>query len=97
MSSEAREWCTVRELVTRGRAHWEILRVAAETDASLIVMGSHGHGPFGQVIFGSTSHQVVRSANCPVLTVRRLAPERKADVVGAQASPERLQDLQRKA
>ncbi len=56
--------------VTVGRAHREILRVATDTHADLIVMGTQGRGGLGLALFGSTTQQVVRTATCPVLTVR---------------------------
>jgi nucleotide-binding universal stress UspA family protein len=65
---------TVEERVTAGRAYQEILRIAATQDVDLIVMGTHGHGPFGRMILGSTAHHVVRQATCPVLTVRPRRP-----------------------
>jgi nucleotide-binding universal stress UspA family protein len=33
-------------------------------------MGAQGHGGLGLALFGSTTQQVVRAAECPVLTVR---------------------------
>jgi len=56
--------------VTLGRAHREIVRLAAETHAGLIVMGARGRGAPGFAALGSTTLQVVRAAGCPVLTVR---------------------------
>ena len=56
--------------VGTGRAYREILRVATETDAGLIVMGTHGRGGPTVIPLGSTAQQVVRAASCPVLTVR---------------------------
>jgi nucleotide-binding universal stress UspA family protein len=58
------------EMVVAGRAHREILRVAADSGVDLIVMGAQGRGGLGLTLFGSTTQQVVRSATCPVLTVR---------------------------
>jgi nucleotide-binding universal stress UspA family protein len=52
-----------------GKAHREILRIAAERDSDVIVLGAHGFG-ITQLLFGSTAHQVVRQARCPVLTIR---------------------------
>ncbi|HZR24265.1 MAG TPA: universal stress protein [Vicinamibacterales bacterium] len=53
--------------ITRGNAEDEILRVAAEGGADVIVMGiGRGNSP----IFGSTVNHVVRNARCSVLTVR---------------------------
>lgn len=48
----------------------EITSAAAKTDASLIVLGTHGRTGLDRILFGSTAERVVRSANCPVLTVR---------------------------
>ena len=58
------------ERVSVGRASEEILKLATEQRADLIVMGTQGRGPLGRMLFGSTAHQVVRHATCPVLTVR---------------------------
>lgn len=60
----------IYSLVAAGRAHREILRVAAERDADLIVMGARGRGGPPITQLGSTTHQVVRAAPCAVLTVR---------------------------
>jgi len=57
-------------LVVVGRAYREILRVATEERAELIVMGARGRGE-PALGFGSTTQQVVRAASCPVLTVHR--------------------------
>ena len=48
----------------------EILAAAARIDASLIVLGTHGRTGLDRILFGSTAERVVRSASCPVLTVR---------------------------
>lgn len=73
---EARERVVVRELVATGRSYREILRVAREEVAQLVVMGAHGHGVIERMLFGSTTHHVVREAPCPVLVVR--APASRA-------------------
>lgn len=70
---EVRLQVAVRDLVAEGRAHEEILRVAREEAPQLIVLGAHGHGALERMLFGSTSHRVVREAPCPVLIVRTLA------------------------
>jgi len=66
---ESRTWCEVEEVVTFGRAHREVMRLAAEQQADLIVMGAQGRGGVGLALFGSTTQQIVRSATCPVLVV----------------------------
>lgn len=65
----------VQTLVVAGRAHREMLRVAAESATDLIVMGAQGRGGVGLALFGSTTQAVVRAAPCPVLTVRGVDTE----------------------
>ena len=48
----------------------EIVRFADENQVELIVMGTHGWTGFKHLIMGSTAENVVRTANCPVLTVK---------------------------
>jgi nucleotide-binding universal stress UspA family protein len=47
----------------------DILRVAQESHADLIVMGTHGRTGLSRLLMGSVAEQVVRRASCPVLTV----------------------------
>ena len=56
--------------VAFGRAYKEILRVAAEERADLIVIGAQGHGLIEHMLSGSNAQHVIRRATCPVLTVR---------------------------
>jgi nucleotide-binding universal stress UspA family protein len=53
-----------------GRPDAEIVRLAEELGAGLIVLGSRGLGPLRSALMGSVSHSVVRHAHCPVLVVR---------------------------
>jgi nucleotide-binding universal stress UspA family protein len=48
----------------------EIVALAEEIGAGLIVMGSRGHGGIRRALMGSVSDAVVRHAHCPVLVVR---------------------------
>ncbi len=73
VAEESRAWCEIDDVIVSGRAHREILREAEARSADLIVMGSQGRGGVGLALFGSTTQQVVRSAPCPVLTVRGMA------------------------
>src|SRR5918994_7680242 len=62
---------TVKETHLReGRAQEEIVEVAEEIGAGLIVMGSRGHGRLRRALLGSVSDAVVRHAHCPVTIVR---------------------------
>jgi nucleotide-binding universal stress UspA family protein len=66
----ARVWSAPEERVTRGRAYREILKVATDEGVELIVMGVQGKGALTRLVFGSTTHHVIREAGCPVLTIR---------------------------
>jgi nucleotide-binding universal stress UspA family protein len=67
---DARTFCTVETVIVEGRAYPEILRQAAEGQSDLIVMGVRGRGAVDRLLFGSTTHHVVRAATCPILIVR---------------------------
>jgi nucleotide-binding universal stress UspA family protein len=53
-----------------GDARDVIDRTAADLKADLIVMGTHGRRGLRRFFLGSVAETVVRSAPCPVLTVR---------------------------
>jgi nucleotide-binding universal stress UspA family protein len=53
-----------------GRADEEIVVLAQEIGAGLIVMGSRGQGRIRRALMGSISDSVVRHAHCPVTVVR---------------------------
>ena len=53
-----------------GRIAPEIVALAEEIGAGLIVMGSRGRGGIRRALMGSVSDSVVRHAHCPVLVVR---------------------------
>jgi nucleotide-binding universal stress UspA family protein len=70
ISDHSRQTCEIDELLLVGRAYKEILRVAQDQFADLIVMGVQGRGAVDLMFFGSTTNHVVRQAACPVLTIR---------------------------
>jgi universal stress protein A len=53
-----------------GDARDVIDSVAEQIGADLIVMGTHGRRGLRRVVLGSVAESVVRSAPCPVLTIR---------------------------
>jgi nucleotide-binding universal stress UspA family protein len=57
--------------IAHGKAYTEIIRLAAASGDDLIVLGVHSRARIDLTMFGSTTNHVVRSATCPVLTVRR--------------------------
>ncbi len=53
----------------------EIVRVATEERADMIVMGTHGRSGLNRALLGSVAERVIRLAPCPVLTVRQAKSE----------------------
>jgi nucleotide-binding universal stress UspA family protein len=58
-----------------GRAQDEILFVADDCKAYMIILGTHGRTGFDHFISGSVSESVARKAKCPVLIIPN--PEKK--------------------
>jgi nucleotide-binding universal stress UspA family protein len=67
-----------------GFAAAEIVTLAAEASADLIVMGTHGRTGLGRLLLGSVAEQVLRKAKCPVLTVK--APFAEHGAAGTASS-----------
>ena len=59
----------VRTAVGHGDAGAEIVRVASEENADLIVIATHGVTGWRHAMFGSVAEKVVRTARRPVLTI----------------------------
>lgn len=61
----------VTRLLCEGKPFVEIVRTARTEQVDLVVLGSYGGqtGDVERIFFGSTAEQVVRTANCPVLSV----------------------------
>jgi nucleotide-binding universal stress UspA family protein len=66
-----RDWCRPITRFAYGKPYREILGIATEESADLIVIGVHGRNALDLMLFGSTTNQVVRRATCPVLTLRK--------------------------
>lgn len=49
----------------------EIVKVATELKAGLIILPSHGRTGLAHLLLGSVAERVVRTAKCPVLVLRR--------------------------
>ena len=48
----------------------EVVRVAKQEGAHMIVMGTHGHGMFGRALMGSVAQNVISECDIPVLLVK---------------------------
>lgn len=53
-----------------GMAAPEIVRIAAESGADQLVLGTRGMGAMGSLLLGSVAHRVVHLATIPVLLVK---------------------------
>ncbi len=62
-----------RTMVRGGIPSKVIVDTAKRSRANLIVMGTHGRTGLAHAVIGSIAEKVVRTASCPVLTVRRPA------------------------
>lgn len=69
--------------VIEGGITGEIVRLAEELPADLIVMGTHGRSGFDRLLLGSVTEKLLRKAPCPLLTV----PRRAADAEAAPPPP----------
>ncbi len=49
----------------------EIARYAAEVDAGLVIVSSHGKSALRHLLIGSVAERVVRLAHCPVLVLKQ--------------------------
>jgi nucleotide-binding universal stress UspA family protein len=67
-----RSWggTVAEEHLIEGRVAPQIVALAEEIEAGLIVMGSRGLGGIRRALMGSVSDSVVRHAHCPVMVVR---------------------------
>ena len=61
---------TVIHAVVEGSPKVEIIQYARKQNIDLIVIATHGRTGLSHVIMGSVAETVVRTAPCPVLTVR---------------------------
>lgn len=57
-------------VVTSSSPAQAIIERARDAEADLIVMGTHGRGGAPSALIGSVAERVVRTASCPVLSIR---------------------------
>lgn len=73
ISPEERAQFRLTTNVVFGSPAAAIVEYARENAMNLIVMGTHGRGVMAHLLLGSVAERVVRTAECPVLTVRGTA------------------------
>lgn len=61
---------TITERVETGEPHEQIMRAAERGSFDVIVLGTHGRTGRTRSLAGSVAESVVRTASCPVITVR---------------------------
>ncbi len=61
---------SVTSRVINGLPFIEIIRLAKDWPADIIVMGTHGRTGLQHLLIGSVAERVVRKAPCPVLTIK---------------------------
>ena len=67
------ERLSVNPTVGVGKPAEEIVRLARDETVDLIVMGTHGRSGLRHVLLGSVAETVIRTAPCPVFTVKAAA------------------------
>ncbi len=67
------EGLNARATLRAGVPYREVVALATDERADLIVIGTHGRGGIDRALLGSVADRVVRLAPCPVLTVREPA------------------------
>ncbi|GIV35865.1 MAG: universal stress protein [Cyclobacteriaceae bacterium] len=63
--------CNIQTHVHNGYPRELIVQFAHTYNMQLIIMGTHGTGESQNLFVGSTAQQVIRSARCPVLSVKK--------------------------
>lgn len=57
-------------IITKGTTYKEVIRVAEEINAELIVVGNHGTHGVRRFFIGDNANKIIASAKCPVLTIQ---------------------------
>jgi nucleotide-binding universal stress UspA family protein len=83
--------------ILEGRAAVEIPRLAAEIDADLVIVPTHGRSGWKRALLGSVTDQLVHGLEAPLLTVPPAVPLKIDDfapnkiVLGCDFSPDSMQ------
>ncbi len=71
LPADAENWCRPKMRVEHGEVGEQILRVARQEKADLIVLGVHDHSSLADHETWRTLTKVIQASKCPVLTVRK--------------------------
>jgi nucleotide-binding universal stress UspA family protein len=83
LTADDRETLNARTVITRaGNVSHAITEYAKHNAIDLIIVGTHGRGAIQRFLIGSVAERVMRTAPCPVLTVRT----NERDFIDAPAS-----------
>ncbi len=63
---------TFEHRLTMGDPAAEVVRIAGEEGAEMIVLGTHGRTGLTRLLMGSVAELIVRRASCPVLVYREV-------------------------
>jgi nucleotide-binding universal stress UspA family protein len=63
----------IQTVIKIGTPSIEVVKVAHEINASLIVMGTHGYGPLENLVIGSVALKVLTKAGCPTMAMSSAA------------------------
>jgi nucleotide-binding universal stress UspA family protein len=74
--------------VLTGDPSREIIRMAEDVEADLIIVGTHGRRGIRRLFLGSVAEQVMRRASCPVLVMRPRHYEERPELEPEPACPE---------
>jgi nucleotide-binding universal stress UspA family protein len=69
VSRNGREADKIKTIVRKGRAYEEIIQLASEMRADIVVMSMRGRTALDLALFGSTSYRVIQLGPSPVLAV----------------------------
>ena len=79
IKKQAGEDITLYTYTKVGTPKTEILATAEESNADLIILGTHGRTGFDHFISGSVAESVVRKSRCPVLIIPNKDPQDSND------------------
>lgn len=70
VDKEQRKQLSIRTAFEEGRPAEKIIEFARKNHVDMIVLGTHGRGEVTNYFLGSVVERVIRTAECPVLTIR---------------------------